>query len=138
LINKNPENLRNLLELLREMIVYESINYKKILSSLQFRNLTDSIARCLDNPDEEVRKSAAELLFSLDKGVAALFLDKMIEDDNMWNRLKLLELLDDVRSEEANFALQKLANDPEEMISERAQFIISQRENPKFETKIEN
>ena len=138
LINKNPQNLRNLLELLREMTVFESIDYKKVLSSLQFRNLTDSVSRCLDNPDEEVRKSAAELLFNLDKNVAVLFLDKMIEDDNMWNRLKLLELLDDIRSEEANSAFQKLANDPEEMISERAQFIISQRENSKFETKIEN
>ncbi len=138
LINKNPNNLRSLLDLLKEMIVFESINPKGTLTSLQFRQLTDSVSRCLDNPDEEVRKSATELLFILDRNIAILFLDKMTDDNNMWNRLKLLELLDGDRSSEADFALQKLANDPEEMISERAQFIISQKENSKFETKIEN
>ncbi len=138
LINKNPNNLRSLLDLLREIVVFENINPKGILTSLQFRQLTDSISKCLDNPDEEVRKTATELLFVLDRSVAVLFLDKMTDDNNMWNRLKLLELLDGVRSAEADFALQKLANDPEEMISERAQFVISRREDPKFETKIEN
>ncbi len=138
LLNKIPENLRSLLELLKEMIVFENIDCKGILSPLQLRNLTEAISRCLDDPDEEARKLAAELLFILDENVALLFLDKMIDDDNMWNRLKLIELLDGTRSAEADFALQKLANDPEEMISERAQYVISQRESSKYETKIEN
>ncbi len=138
LINKNPQNIRNLLDLLKEMVIFENIDYKGKLTSLQFRDLTEAVSNCLDNPDEEVRKSATELLFFLDNGIAVLFIEKMVEDDNMWNRLKLLELIDGVHSSKVDFALQKLANDPEEMISERAQFIISQRENSKFETKIEN
>jgi hypothetical protein len=92
-----------------------------------------------------------ELLFLLDESFAVLFLDKMVEDNNMWNRLKLLEMLENVRMPEADLALHKLAEDREEMISERAQFVISQRGNSgnydplssqngmnQFETKIED
>ncbi len=151
LLNQNPPNLRSLLELLKEMFIFEGFDYKKNLSSLQMRNFTDAVSKCLDDPDEEARKLALELLFTIDPSVAVLFLDKMAEDNNMWNRLKLLEMLDNVRLPEADTALSKLAEDPEEMISERAQFIISEREKNsnydslspdseagRFETKMED
>ena len=129
LLNQNPFNLRNLLELLKDMIVFECLECKNILSNLQMRNLTDAIAKCLDDPDEESRKLALELMFILDESFAVLFLDKMVEDDNMWNRLKLIEMLENVHLPEADSALRKLAEDREEMISERAQAVISQRMN---------
>jgi|YelNatPaOPRAMG01_1025707.scaffolds.fasta_scaffold00063_77 HEAT repeat protein len=151
LLNQNPFNLRNLLELLKDMIVFECLQCKNLLSNLQMRNLTDAISKCLDDSDEEARKLALELLFLLDESFAVLFLDKMVEDNNMWNRLKLLEMLENVRMPEADLALHKLAEDREEMISERAQFVISQRGNSgnydplssqngmnQFETKIED
>ncbi len=138
LINKNSGNIRNLLELTKETIeIYPSI-IKDVLPNLSQRDLADSISKCLDDPDEEVRKYATELLFSIDENIAVLFLDKMLEDDNIWNKLKLLEILSNVRLAHIEPALTKMANDPEEMISERAKNILSQKQDFQFETKHEN
>ena len=70
-----------------------------------------------------------ELLFHTDVENAFLFIDTMIEDDNLWNRLKLLEILDGVAGEKATEVLKKLADDPEEMINERAKMILQDRTN---------
>ncbi len=138
LINQKSENLRSLLELAKEITENNPEVVKELLSNLQRRDLADSISKCLNNPDEEVRKLAIELLFIIDQNIAVLFIDKMIEDDNIWNKLKLLEILSGVSLPEIEHALIKMTNDPEEMISERAKFILSQRQDFQFETKPEN
>lgn len=138
IINQTAGNLRSLLELTKETVeIYPAI-LKEILPNLQRRNLADSISKCLDDPDEEVRKYATELLFSIDENIAVLFLDKMIEDDNIWNKLKLIEILSTVRLAEIDSALIKMTNDPEEMISEKAKSILLQKQDLQFETKSEN
>ncbi len=127
LINKNAPNTKNLLQLIYSTLQNTGDGIIKMLPPLQQRNMCDSLAKGLDNPDEEIRRLSMELLFSLDIEAALLFVDKMISDDNMWNKLKLLELLDNISHPKSDEALTKLATDSEEMISERAQFIISQR-----------
>ena len=57
----------------------------------------------------------------------------MVEDNDLWNRLKIVEILDGINNPKADRALLKLSNDPEEMIRERAQFALSQRANPQLE-----
>ena len=71
---------------------------------------------------------ALELLFILDKNAGILFIDEFIEDNNLWNRLKLIELLDEVYHPKADEALIKLSNDSEEMVKERANFCLSKRD----------
>ncbi|MHB1687842.1 MAG: HEAT repeat domain-containing protein [Ignavibacteriaceae bacterium] len=127
IINQNPGNLKNLLGLTLEVISLDKEKIKDHLSNIQMRNLTDSFTRCLDNPDEETRKLATENLFAFDQDIALLFLDKILEDDNIWNKLWLLEILGGINSSEAEHAISELANDKEEMISERAKFIQSQK-----------
>ncbi len=122
-LNQSSTNLKNLLELTLEVISIEDGAFKNYLSSIQIRNLTDTFTRCLDNPDEEVRKLATEILFAFDQKIALLFLDKILEDDNVWNKLRLLEILGNIESPEAEQGISKLANDKEEMVSERAKFI---------------
>ena len=51
----------------------------------------------------------------------------MIEDDNLWNRLKVLELLKTVFDPKVNDILLKMSADPEEMVSDRAAWALSQR-----------
>ena len=137
-IDNRSENIRSLLELVKEFAEGDREIFVKMLSNIQIRNLADAFAKCLDDPDEEARRLAVELLFTIDQGTAMLFIDKMVEDDNLWNRLKLLEILSEVNSIEANTALKKLADDAEEMVNERAKFILSQRSAVQLETKTDN
>ncbi len=77
-------------------------------------------------------------MFLFDEETAILFLDKMAEDDNVWNRLKLIDLLGDIHNKDADRILLKLSGDLEEMVSDRAGFMLSQRSYSQFETKTEN
>ena len=138
LITELPDNLMKLLELTKEIIDENSVEIINNLTGIQRRNISDSFTKCLDSPDEEVRKLAVELLFTVDQGIAILFIDKMLDDDNIWNRLKLLELLSNTNLPEVESALIRMSNDPEEMISERAKFILFQKSVLQLETKQED
>jgi len=138
LIHEQPDNLMKLLELTKEILDENSVEIINTLAGIQRRNISDSFTKCLDNPDEEVRKLAVELLFTVDQNIAILFIDKMLDDDNLWNRLKLLELLSNTTLPEAESALIRMSNDPEEMISERAKFILFQKSVLQLETKQED
>ncbi len=125
ILNTGSNNLKNMLELAVEMLNRNDINFKDFLSDLDERNLAGFMIQDLDNPGEEIRKSSMEILFTIDKEKALMFLDKMLEDDSIWNRLRLLEILSGIYDYQAEEAISKLAQDPEEMISERAKFILS-------------
>ncbi|MBU1101700.1 MAG: HEAT repeat domain-containing protein [Bacteroidetes bacterium] len=127
LLRSTHKNVKSLLYLLQEIVVFEGLDITIHIGPLEVRDLTDSFSKCLENPDEEVRKTATELLFHTDIDTAFLFIDTMLDDDNMWNKLKLLEILDSISGEKADEALKKLAEDPEEMINERAKLIIEER-----------
>ncbi len=126
LLDNDCKNLKNLLELSLEIMGNDELGYKDFVTELQIINLTDSLIDFLDNPDEEVRKLAMELLFIIDTDKALLFIDKMLNDNNLWNKLKLLEILSNVHNEIAENAIVKLTEDKEEMISDRAKFVLEQ------------
>lgn len=126
------------MELTKEVIDENSVEIINSLAGVQHRNISNSFTKCLDSPDEEIRKLAVELLFTTDQNIAILFIDKMLDDDNMWNRLKLLEILSNTNLPEAESALVRMSNDPEEMISERAKFILFQKSVLQLETKQED
>lgn len=125
IIKTQPNNLKDLLFLLSEII---DLNYDEI-KSLPLHHLNDALTQCITNPDEEVRRISIELLFKLDEEIAFLFVDTMLEDENMWNRMKLVELIQYSKSPIAEDALQKLQNDEEQMVSETAKQILSERQS---------
>jgi len=126
-INTDSKNLISLLELTVELLSSEGLKNKEILTSIEIRELADSCTICLDNPDEEVRKLAIEILFTIDQEIALLFMDKMLEDNSMWNKLKLLEILTDINTPEVEHAVAELTKDDEEMISDRAKYILEEK-----------
>ena len=126
---QKPQNIKSLLNLLKDVIQLDGEVKYSSMSSLQLRNIIDSLSQYLSDHDEEVRILALELLFILDKNVAVLFVDDFSEDSNLWNRLKLVEILDEVVHPKAEEILIKLANDSEEMVKERASFCLSKRES---------
>jgi len=125
-INSVPKNLRHILILIKEIYEDNPGRITSSISQIELRSLLNSFVNCLNNSDEEIRRTSAELLFLLEPSTALMFVDKMIEDDNLWNKLKLLELLESNPAEESLAALVKLSEDQEEMISERAGMILSQ------------
>ncbi len=126
-IIKDSKNLMSLLELTLELLSSEESNYRDLIPSIQIRELADSCTKCLDNPDEEIRKAGIEILFSIDHEIALLFLDKMLDDNSMWNKLRLLEILSEINSPEAEDAIKVLSEDSEEMISDRAKYMLEER-----------
>ncbi len=125
-LNTDPKNLKELLELIKEIIQNDGAESLQSLSALDMQNLSDVFAENLTHPDEEVRRSCIELLFftALDK--ALLFTDTMIEDDDMWNRMRLLEILETINDERSFEAIRELTKDSEEMIAERAEYFLNQ------------
>jgi HEAT repeat protein len=127
LIKQSPPGLKNLLSIIEELLYNDKQKFLSYFSQLEMRNLIDAFASCLENSDEEIRKSAMELLFGIDDETALLFTDTMLGDSNIWNKLKLVELLDNITNEKSNEALRKLSEDPEVMIADRAMFALSSR-----------
>ena len=118
-IDNSNKYLPTVLELLQNIILSGSTELDN-LSGIEKRKLTESLSESLTNSDEIVRITAAELLFNIDQETAFLFLDTMINDENIWNRVRLLDLLVALDSPIVSEALKRLANDPEEMVSEKA------------------
>lgn len=125
IIKQQPENLKELLFLLNEIIDM----YYEDIKSIPLHNLNDALTQCITNPAEEVRRTAIDLLFKLDEEVALLFIDIMLEDENIWNRLRLVELIQNSKSPIAEDALQKMQSDEEQMVSDAAKQILSERQS---------
>lgn len=125
ILNRMPANLKALLALLQELTdINPEVNH--LLSGLEFHNLSDSISRCLEHHDEEIRQIAVGLLFKIDPQMALMFVDVMLNDDNMWNRLRLTDYLD-IDLPDSIDALVKLTNDEDEMVRQSATDILKRR-----------
>lgn len=127
LLKMDLKNAGNILGLLSEVI--ESIDepISKILNGLQVRGLIDSLSSYLDHPDEEARRLTMNLLFKIDYKTAVLFADKMLSDDNLWNKIRLIDNLAEINDEIVNPLLQQLSKDSEVMVSKRAADLLDQK-----------
>lgn len=121
-IDNNNNYLSAILDLLQNILSYDS-ECLTSLGELERRRLTESLSQSLTNSDEGVRISAAELLFRIDTETALLFLDTMISDENFWNRIRLLDIISEMDRPEVIEALEKLSQDSEEMVSDKAKEI---------------
>ncbi|HPN36872.1 MAG TPA: hypothetical protein PL041_00625 [Melioribacteraceae bacterium] len=127
-IKQNPTNLKELLDLFKEILEIEGGNALREVSQIEFYNLTEIFTLNLDNPAEEIRRTCIEMLFYLNPETAFMFLDTIINDNNMWNKMRVVEILeyfDDPRGIEA---IKKLAEDPEEMVSEKAKILLQNKQ----------
>jgi HEAT repeat protein len=128
LIKTDTPNLSSLLKLLDEFIQHEPKLIKEI-DKIQLHRLIDSISRCLKHTDEIVRLYAVELLFKLDIETAILFLDDDFLNENFWIKIRLTELLEDISHPVVSDFLEKLSEDENEMVSERAKEILFIKKN---------
>ncbi len=127
-INDNADNIKQLLMLFKDLYKYGLENGFEPLSDMKNMELLNSLSTYVDSYDEEIRMISAELLFKINPKDALLFTDKLVEDDNIWNRLKLLELLNDVNEPEVIDLIKKLTEDSDEMVRERAESVLDEKQ----------
>ncbi|HOP49305.1 MAG TPA: HEAT repeat domain-containing protein [Ignavibacteriales bacterium] len=129
ILKERPKNTKNLLEFIKEVTDMVGVENIRTLTPIEYRNLVDAITTCVDHPNEEARKTTLELLFTLEPDTALLFLDNFATDDDIWNRMKLLEIIETYDDPRVIQALNILAQDSDDMIRERAQWLLSQKNN---------
>lgn len=121
-LDECPYNGQSMLLLLKEILEVNSG-----LTDIEKRNLISSVSNKLSSADEEIRRNAMELLFMFDQESALLFMDLMIEDNSIWNKLRLIELLEGINNPAAKEALEKLSADEEEMVQASAKSVLQNR-----------
>ena len=124
-LSHEPKNLKTIIELVMEIIQNDGGESFYALSEFDKRQFSNVLTENLEYPDEEVRRAVIELLFFADMEVALMFLDTMIEDDDVWNRLRVLEIIEAIDDPNVVDAVQKLTNDSDEMVSEKAKELLS-------------
>ena len=127
-INKKGDNEKELLLLYKDLTSKSKEIEGKIVLNMNQLEFLNTLSTLIDSTDEEVRMVAAELLFMINPKDAILFGDKLMGDDNVWNRIRFLELLSDVQEPEAIELLEKLTNDSDDMVKERAKSILDEKQ----------
>ena len=135
-LKQKPSNIKPLIEIIKEMIQNDGGESIFKMNELELRTLGDVFADNLTNSDEEIRRSVMELIFFISIETAFLFLDTMSIDDNIWNRLRLLEILESLNDERIISTLVKLSEDPEEMVAEKAREIANEKGVFNLEKKV--
>ncbi|NWF90403.1 MAG: HEAT repeat domain-containing protein [Ignavibacteriaceae bacterium] len=133
LIDIQPANLIPLLNITQNLVQSYQSELGE-LNSFEKHKLTESISKVLNHQDENVRLAAIEALYITNPESIVLFMDSLIEDANVWNRMRLLDLIAEINSPEIITALEKLTNDPDEMVKEKANEIFNQLQYPTKQT----
>jgi HEAT repeat protein len=121
-----PDNLIKVLSILIEVLKNTAKNMQELLDSIRFRDFLSILSELIKDSDEEVRYLALEVMFFLDKKTVLFFLEDAADDLIVWNRMHTAELCAAFLNGEAVSVLEKLANDQEEMVRNRALFYLSE------------
>jgi HEAT repeat protein len=129
-IHQNQQNMRQVLSLFLQIINYSNEYQIEINnSSFEIRNIVHSVSGLLNHSDEEVRRASMEILFNLDVNSALLFADTMVNDENSWNRIRLIELIENVNDPSVEVIIKKFVEDEDEMVRDRATFVLNSKIN---------
>lgn len=117
---KNEEN--NFSELLNLLSTSLKENPQLLLHIpvMEEKFIVSALTDLLNNPGEEIRYCAQELLFMIDPPSLLVCSDLILNDNNIWNRMKFLELLFKIDLPEAVKIIENMTNDPEDMVREKA------------------
>ena len=118
------QNKKSVLEFIKEILAHDGGESYNRLNPSEKMNLANNIATFLNDPDEEVRIHCIELLFYLNPETALLFLDTMVNDDSVWNKLRLLEIIRTSNEPKIIESIKKLSHDEDEMVRETAHEIL--------------
>ncbi len=128
LIKNEAPNVLELLKLIDEFIQHEA-DFIKEINEIDLHKLLDSVSRCLKHSDEIVRLNAVELLFKIDSNTALLLLNEEFLNENFWIKIRLTELIAEIDNPNSLSFLEKLAEDENEMVSQRAKEVLFIKKN---------
>ncbi len=129
-IHLDQPNMRHVLNLFLQIINYcNEYQIELNNSAFEIRNIVHSVSGLLSHSDEEVRRASMEILFNLDVTSALLFTDTMVNDENSWNRIRLIELVENINDPSVENIVRKFADDEDEMVRDRASFVLNSRIN---------
>ncbi len=129
-ISKQPKNLFAVLSAFESLFEFPEFHPANYLTPITLKSLENELENMLDNPNEEIRKTVMNLLFKMDAEEALLFLDKMMKDENIWNKLYLMDILETVPLNETVVEkLLKFRETEDEMIRERINELLSAVQN---------
>lgn len=120
------QNKYELLTFMKELLFVSKEEYDKVKFTEQSLKFNSAVQKLLSDPNEDIRSLACDLLFDLDEDSAISAAGKILNDENMWNRINLLENLSKVEYKKIDGLLKQLSNDTEEMVRERAVFLLDQ------------
>ena len=127
LLKMDLKNAGNILGLISDVLDSMDKHISEILNGLNLRGFIDGLSNYLDHPDEEARRIAMNLLFQTDYRTAVLFSDKMLSDNNLWNKIRLVDNLAEIDDESIVPLLEQLSKDSEIMVSKRASDLLTQK-----------
>ncbi len=78
------------------------------------------VAGCWETADETTRAAIVDALFTLDGDRAVLFLDKIVEDQDPWLRMHVIELLTAIEDRRTPEFISRFLSDDDEMVREVA------------------
>ncbi len=119
-LSDNDEKVNKFLELIKNLIANGKAESFFNLEEVEQNKFSNFLVAKLDHHDEVIRLTSMELLFFLLPETALLFLDKMAEDPSPWNKLRLLEIIQNSREPQVVEVIKKLAEDEDEMVKETA------------------
>jgi hypothetical protein len=122
----SPQNKYELLTFIKEVLFISKDEYDRIKETEESLKFNTAIQELLLDSNEDIRSLACDLLFNLDEESAINAAKVILNDENMWNRINLLENLSNVDYEKIESLLKELVNDSEEMVRERAVFLVEQ------------
>lgn len=126
-LEDNSSNLKSIIHLIQDVLQSDNKNNIQLLDELERQKMIEKFVNLLNHPDEELRVNSMELLFYLDYDTALSSINTMLDDPVVWNRARLLEILqysDDPRIIEI---IIEMTNDQDEMIVEIAKEILSSK-----------
>ena len=118
------EGFNKLLVVVKNLIANGKAESFFKLEEVERSKFANFLASKLSHHDEETRLICMELLFFLVPETALLFLDTMSDDPSPWNKLRLLEIIQNSREPNVVEVINKLAEDEDEMVKETANNIL--------------
>jgi len=112
-------NTMDLLNYFKEIIYVSPEIVRNVCESPNSR-LTNSIVKLLSNKTDEIRAIAAEIILAIDPISGIENVDKLLNDQNVWNRMGYLENFASVLIPFPEEFVKIFLNDRDEMVKERA------------------
>ncbi len=122
----SPDNKYEILTFIKEVLFISKEEYDRVKESEESLKFTTAVQGLLSDENEDIRSLACDLLFNLNEDSAITASKIILNDENMWNRINLLENLSNVDYKKVDSLLKELVNDSEEMVRERAVFLLEQ------------